>query len=64
MTTIEDLESNVDWIMNRYKDIDKEKENRIKENKKENKVITFFAPVVVLIAVFAFLIGAICGMGI
>ena len=57
MTTIEELESNVDWIIKRYEDIDNEKKKKIKENRKENSNIAFILPIIIIAGCLAFAAG-------
>ena len=57
MTTIEELESNVDWIIKRYKDIDEENEKKIKENRVENSNIAFILPIIIIAGCIAFAAG-------
>ena len=59
-TTIEDLESSVDWIIKRYKDIDNEKNAKREKNKEVNTNLAYIVPIVVIIAGVAFSLGVVC----
>jgi len=61
MPTIENLETQIEYIVNRYKDIDKEKEDKRKQNKKSIENLSTYAPVIILLMLISFLIGSING---
>ena len=62
MTTTEDLETQIEYIVNRYKDIDKEKEEKITEYKTWINNISICAPFIVFLILAVFLIGIVYGV--
>lgn len=62
MTTTEDLETQINYIVNRYKDIDKEKEEKRKQNKQLFNNISTHAPFITMLVTAAFLFGLILGV--
>ena len=61
MSTVEDLEAQVDYIVNRYEDIDKEKEEKRKQRKKMFNNISVYTPFIALVIVTTLLIGLVWG---
>ena len=62
MTTTEDLETQIEYIVNRYKDIDKEKEEKITEYKTWINNISICAPFIAFLILVVFLIGMTYGV--
>lgn len=61
MPTTEDLETQIEYIVNRYKDIDKEKEEKINKNKKSIENISIYAPFIASVVLIVFLFGMVYG---
>jgi hypothetical protein len=63
MTTIEELELQVDGIVNRYKDIDKERKEKEDQYKKRFNNISIYATEIALVIVVSFVFGLLSGIG-